>query len=153
MSKLLPLSRGLYAVVDDDDFEKFGKFKWYANHRGYARRNIGNRKSVFLHNEIMGAAPGVEVDHKNLNRQDCRKENLRFGTHSQNSANAPKRKHGKNKYKGVYRRRYGFAVYIGSNSTKKYLGYFKSQEDGAIAYNNAAIEAYGEFARPNLILP
>jgi hypothetical protein len=42
---------------------------------------------------------------------------------------------------------------ISKDKVKYYLGYFKSEEEAAEAYNKKAIELYGENARLNIIIP
>lgn len=51
--KAIQLTQGKVAIVDDDDFEKVNKFKWYAllsRGRFYAARNIlvSNGKLIHL---------------------------------------------------------------------------------------------------------
>lgn len=89
--KLIPLTQGKFAKVDDEDFERFGKFNWHASHAPeinshYAQRRI-NGKTSFLHREIMGNPSGLKVDHINHDTLDCQRHNLRTCTNSQNMAN------------------------------------------------------------------
>src|ERR1035437_8057727 len=93
--KRIPLTRGQFALIDDDDFNKFGGLKWFASLNKktgsfYASRGVGPRKKrriVRLHREIMGSPEGLKVDHRNHNTLDNRKENLRICTNSQNMMN------------------------------------------------------------------
>lgn len=83
MVKEIPLTRGMVAIVDDEDFEALNKHKWYAkksNHCFYACRNLPNGKHIRMHHEIMGRVPGMYVDHINRISLDNRRENLRICT-------------------------------------------------------------------------
>lgn len=68
------LTKGKYALVDDEDFEYLNKFRWHTSsnsHRGYAVRETyvkGKRKKVFMHKEIIHVPDGFEGDHINLNK-------------------------------------------------------------------------------------
>lgn len=105
-----------------------------------------------MHREVMGVNdPKVEIDHKNRNKLCNERWNLRICTTSQNQANrqAP----GKNKtsqYKGVRLHKQGKWE---ARITHKYnviqIGLFDIENDAAIAYNNKALELFGEFAYLN----
>jgi hypothetical protein len=145
------------ALVDEEDFERVNQYKWYANKVGlnwYAVRVAEDNSSILLHRFILGLESGdSEVDHINGDGLDCRKANLRLCTHSQNMANRekPKTVRPTSQYKGVYykvsERKWVAQIMI--NYKHKYLGSFKNEEDAARAYDTAAVEAWGEFARIN----
>src|SRR4051794_36349693 len=71
MSKQIPLSgkkgRGLFATVDDGDFDYLSQFKW-RNAHGYAVRTVkiapGKYRQLGMHVDIMKPPPGMEVDHE-----------------------------------------------------------------------------------------
>ena len=89
----VPLSKGLVALVDDADAERVTRFKWHAVRRGrvvHAMRTAkrdGGRATVYLHRWLLDAPAGLEVDHRNGNGLDNRRENLRLCTHAQNAVN------------------------------------------------------------------
>lgn len=91
--KLIPLTQGKFATVDEDDFERVNQFKWYAcfqRGRWYALRMIRTgeyRKPTSMHGFILGSKGGREIDHKSRNGLDNRRQNLRFATRSLNNAN------------------------------------------------------------------
>lgn len=82
-----------YALVDTDDYERASVYRWsFGGNGGYVQRyfRVNGRKSAeSLHRFIMGCTrgDGVEVDHKNGDKLDCRRSNLRVGTHALNLQN------------------------------------------------------------------
>lgn len=148
------LTRGLVALVDDEDFLRFGAVKWHAHESGpglfYAMRDKSGRK-VYLHREILAAAPGVAVDHVNGDRLDCRRENLRLCTLSQNQGNRRRNRRGSSRFKGVtWNRRFRrWCAQITFKRRAMKLGQFIREEDAAHAYDLAARTHFGPFARVN----
>ena len=99
MTKVIPLTQGLFTLVDDDVFVWASKFKWHASRQRdafYAGRKVWDRgrdRPLSLHRAIMGEPDGYEVDHLNGDTLDNRRTNLRIATVSQNQHNrrgAPK---------------------------------------------------------------
>ena len=88
-TRKIPLTRGLFALVDADDFVSVSRRKYYALPVGklcYAARGE-NGTTTYLHADILGKRKGYEIDHINGNGLDCRKENLRHVTHQENLNN------------------------------------------------------------------
>jgi hypothetical protein len=145
----LVLTRGETVLIDREDWERAIGFNWYLQH-GYA---VGKPQwvSISLHRFIMNAPYGVEVDHINGNPLDCRKSNLRLCSRAQNARNSKKRVGGTSRFKGVYfesqTRKWRAVITVDYKSIR--LGRFLSEIDAALAYNAAAIEHHGEFARLN----
>jgi hypothetical protein len=114
---------------------------------------MGSKRTVRMHREILGALSDKQVDHINLNTLDNRKCNLRLASHQENIWNRAKTSRNTVGYKGVYRcsgsRR--FRAMIQKNGNLRHLGCFDTREEAAIAYNHAAIEAFGEFANLNAV--
>lgn len=150
--KEIKLNKGFFAQVDDEDYEYLNQFRWYiCSFRGkhYAIRHIqGSRpKMVLMHREIMKALNGTEIDHKDRNSLNNQKCNLRFCTRSQNNMNKAAR--GKSQYLGVsYLRKY-IQAKIRINGKTTHLGYFKTEQLAAYAYDEAAKKYHGEFANLN----
>src|SRR5690349_13857865 len=84
---------GLVALIDDEDYELVSKHRWnifVRKNELKARTSIkieGTWKSVFMHRLIMGSPENMEIDHKNHNGLDNRKENLRICSRRENLAN------------------------------------------------------------------
>lgn len=149
----IPLTQGQVALIDDEDWDLVSEFKWFAQKDKktyYARR--ANRPKVLLHRFILQAKVGQKVDHIKGNWLDNRRENLRIATSSQNQWNQQAySQRGSSKFKGVslYRPYSKWLACIRVNNKRIHLGYFKDEKEAALAYNEAALEYFGEFARLN----
>ena len=92
--KLIELSQGYFAKIDDCDYAKVSKHKWYAKVRPfytYASSKIDG-KEVKMHRFIMGITERkVVVDHENHDTLDNQKHNLRACSHRQNILNSKTR--------------------------------------------------------------
>ncbi len=152
-AKLIPLTRGKFAIVDAADFELLNRYKWHALKGGrtfYARSQEKGR-AIRMHRLITNAPKGLFVDHINHNGMDNRRANLRFCTRAENNRNSLPRRGGTSRYKGVHwcKRRKKFIATITFNRKKRVLGYFDSEIDAAKAYDKRARELFGEFVYLN----
>lgn len=158
--KVLPLNRGLSALVDDADYDLVMKYHWYAawgktSNTWYAA--VTNTKPyIQMHRLILGAKAGEEVDHRDHNGLNNTRANIRICTHRQNHQNMRKYRGGKCPYKGVYFFSHKpvpnpWYVQITVNGKILNLGMFSTPEEGAQAYNEAAKKHFGEFAHLNVI--
>jgi hypothetical protein len=154
----IPLGEGRFAIVDPLIFYSLNKFHWTGNGKGdciYAVRHAvfpHGTRILRMHREIMKAAPGVLVDHKNLNALDNRLANLRLATREQNMHNRRKtRRNASSRLVGVFleKDRNVFRVNLTYEGKKIYIGRFHSEIDAARAHDRAALKYYGEFARLN----
>ena len=152
--KKIELSQGMFAFVDDDDYDYLNQYNWCFN-KGYATRNVkvsGKQKTQNMHRLVTNCPDGLFVDHINHDKLDNQKSNLRVCSRSENNQNQQKRTIAKSsRFKGVYFAKHAnkWMAYIRFNYKLKNLGYFTNEIDAAIAYNNAAIEMFGEFALIN----
>ncbi len=117
----------------------------------------GQRKSFSVH--VLVAHEWVEnpenkrcVDHIDGDRTNNHYENLRYATSSENSRNMKKHADGSSIYKGVgYKKAANkWQAQLYTNSKQTYLGVFDNEREAAEAYNAAAKEHYGKFARLNV---
>lgn len=155
--KIIELTQGQAALIDDEDFDVVSRFKWRAKIRHgvwYAVRHTpmidGKRTTQALHQFIL---PGVaRIDHKNRDGLDNQKENLRPASRCQNSANSKKREATTSKFKGVHwvTAEQIWRAQIGYENTMIWLGNFSDEIEAARAYDVAAKKIFGEFARLNL---
>ena len=163
--KELKLPCGKYTLLDDEDYEKYKSYAWRIAGPGYVARNevitrkgIRNQNSIILHREIMGLVKhdGLQVDHKNGNKLDNRKVNLRVCSHANNqkNMNKPKILGLTSKYKGVASTRskkFPWRARIQLNGVQILIGTFKTEIGAATAYNLMAILCFGEYANLNSI--
>jgi hypothetical protein len=145
----IPLTQGYFAIVDADDYEELSKYNWHVKVKRtgcYAYRTQG-KKEIAMHRQILKAPAGMHCDHINRNGLDNRKANLRLCTPQQNSFNR-KPLSRTSKYKGVYwsAEKRKWKAEIEHSSRKIHIGYFDYEQDAAIAYDDYAIELFGEFA-------
>lgn len=140
-------------IFDIEDFGLVANHTWGISPAGYVvAKKMG--KTIRLHRMIIKPSSGLEVDHINGIKTDNRRINLRECTRQQNNANINKslKLKASTKYKGVSLQKSGkYRAMIGYNNERIHLGYFITAEEAAKAYNEKAIELYGEFARQNII--
>lgn len=146
--KLIPLTQGKYAKVDNEDFDRLKDINWYYTSKGY----VFNNTFGLMHRLVMNAPDDMEVDHiEQEYKSDNRKSNLRLATRSQNSANARPVKGSVSEYKGVYW--YAptgkWKAQIKKNKKVYALGYFDTEEEAGRAYDAKALELFGDFAYLN----
>ena len=151
----IPLSRGMFALVEEADAERvLALSPWHVVEsdpgRFYAARVINGRR-VFLHRLLMNAPPDKLVDHEDGDGLNCRRTNMRVCTTAQNMLN--RRRHSQNRsgFKGVAPSGGGWKAYIARDGYQHHLGCFARAEEAALAYNEAAVRLHGAFARLNEI--
>jgi len=147
--KEIPVTQGRVALVDSEDYHLVSGRKWCCSNGAAMRYERG--LPTYMARLIMGAPGGMEVDHINGNRLDNRRANLRLCTHKQNLQNRKRQAGGSSRYKGVHKSVGKWRAMIGYDGKLYHLGYFADEEDAAKAYNEAASERFGEFARLNVI--
>ena len=151
MTKTIHLTKGSFTLVDDEDYEYLSQWKWQLSTSGMASRHKYPSGVYWMHRVIMNCPDGKEVDHINGNPLDNRKENLRICSHAENMRNSSIQKNNTSGYKGVYwnNERKKWQAQISIKNKVVPLGRFDDIKDAARAYNEAAKENYGVFARLN----
>lgn len=126
------------ALVDDEDAGQ-ARHRWCLT-AGYPSRRLSRRvggRMLYLHREVMGCIPGdgLQVDHKDRNKLDCRRSNLRAITHAQNTQNVGSRPGSSSRYRGVcwVKRRGCWRAEAKVAGQRHYLGYFHDEDDAGEA--------------------
>jgi hypothetical protein len=139
--KEIPLTHGYIAIVDDDDFEKFGnrKYQTHFNHKKCYAITSGERRGerVLLHRLIMGCVKddGKICDHINGDSLDNRKENLRFTTFRGNIENSSMKITGA-AWNGRDRL---WQARIMINGKRRSLGCYKTKEEAMQVYQSVRV--------------
>ena len=131
----------VYFDLNDSDI--ILKHTWYIGKNGYPSTNI-DEKTTTLH-----AFLGYKwCDHKNRNKKDNRRENLRLCTQQENCRNSSLRSDNTSNIIGVniIKSRNQWEARIWNNGKTIRLGYFNNKEDAIIARLQAECDYYGEFA-------
>jgi hypothetical protein len=145
----LPLTNGGLALIDAQDTQRVDRFAWYLAHRGYVQtvcRVAGTLRIIRLH-QLLLDFPKSMIDHRDRNKLNNCRANLRHCTNSQNQANRVAMPHS-SVFKGVtVQARTGrFESQIWHNNKRIYLGTFDSEVDAALAYDREALRRFGEFS-------
>ncbi|MFA7308084.1 MAG: HNH endonuclease signature motif containing protein [Hyphomicrobium sp.] len=148
--------------VDGERHAEWQCRNWNSKHAGTAAGTINSKGYVLIiivrigyyaHRlawlYMTGQWPEADIDHTNGDRSDNRFCNLREATHTENMRNARKRLDNTSGVKGVCwdNQTNKWRASIRVAGKRLYLGYFSSREDAAAAYERAACEHHGEFAR------
>lgn len=147
--RLIPLTKGQVASVDDADFGELSRYSWFAwkgpTCRSWYAMGRVNGRHLYMHRFILKPPESVHVDHVNNNGLDNRRSNLRLANKSLNAVNY-KRNRRVRPYRGVVRNGKRWAASIMMDYKFFHLGQHDTPEQAAKAYDNAAKEFYGNFA-------
>lgn len=153
----IPLTKGQACIADDQDSD-LADLKWCITD-GYAvRETTGShktRRQLRMHCVILERMlgrklePGEECDHKDLNRLNNRRDNLRLATHSQNKHNRGKFRNNKSGCAGVHWSTddQKWRVRIAVNGKRLSLGFFDDIEEAKAVRQAAVLKYHGDFGR------
>lgn len=152
----LPLPSEYIVLIDDADQLLIAGFSWRVMRTDnedlqYAYAWNGNMH-LLMHRLIAGAGLREQVDHWNGNGLDNQRYNLRIASRGQNLANRGRQRNNRSsQYKGVCwdknRNRWFAGIHV--NGKTRNLGRHNNEEAAARAYDAAALETWGQFARLN----
>lgn len=137
---------GTQFIFDLADYELIKQYTWHISKNGYVVS-----KEFLLHRLVMNAPKDMFVDHKDGNKLDNRKSELRICTVRDNSRNIHSCKNNTSGYKGVVwdKDLNKWRAQIKVDYKTVYLGVFDDIENAAIAYDDAAKKCFGAFAKLN----
>jgi AP2-like factor (euAP2 lineage) len=158
--RFIELPNGRYTMVDAEDYERVALHRWRVDNKGYVRAEIqrpnGSCRREALHRYVMAAPEGVVVHHRDSDKLNNCKSNLRiFPGHSAHQTHhrltaAP---HSKEGFKGVCygpgRDRWSASIWL--EKKRRSLGSYPTPEEAAIVYDAAVIAFFGAEAYTNLI--
>ncbi len=141
-------------TVDAEFMPILALYTWHVlkskkTYYAYTNVKLGNKKFALSMHRLLTGMRDVEIDHKNRNGLDNRKENLRYCTRAQNSINhVRKNKYG---YRGVHKPKgtSKFAMQIKIGETRIHRYGFKTAADAAREYDRLSKEHHGEFGIRN----
>lgn len=151
--------------MDSEDYEFLNQFDWsLIEWRGiqYAKRRVKlsddpypEYGTISMHSLILKGC--IEVDHIDGNGLNNQKSNLRPVTHAQNIQNQRVQTRSKSGYRGVtyfpnagqWKRKKPWRARIKVDGYDRTIGYFTTPEEAAKAWNEVALEEWGEYARLN----
>ncbi len=146
---VVPLTKGKQAKIDRNMEWLLTGNKWVASKNGnnfYAVRNE-NYKKVYMHRLVCRPDDGELVDHINGDSLDNRRKNLRICTRQQNAFNIKGRSN--QGMKGVTYSSGRWKAKVSLNGKTIHLGSFGNSKAASLAYDIAALNLFGEFARVN----
>lgn len=152
----IPLTQGAVALVDDSDLALVQCYSWAVSDSGpghrYARASI-NGRPVYMHRLLAKPSQDEQVDHKNGDGLDNRRNNIRCCEKALNLSNRRAASHNTSGYKGVslHKPSGRWVANVTHKRVVYHLGYFSEKEEAAAAYNEAASRLHGEFAQLNAI--
>lgn len=138
-------------LLDPEDLSTY-MFKQAHINSGYVIVMI-DAKPRKLHQLLIDTSKCALVDHKNRNKLDLRKENLRGTTYQINNLNKELQSNNSSGYRGVcwHKGKKKWTAQIRANKKQIWLGDFTVKENAARAYNEAAILHFGEHAQLNIL--
>jgi hypothetical protein len=139
-----------YFEIDDEDFDMISKYMWGINSSGYMY-TYTKGKQTLLHRTLLGLniRDGKIVDHKDGDRCNNRRENLRLCTNSENCRNSRKQSNNTSGFKGVIKSGKKWQAQIRSEDKRFGLGTYDSKIEAAKAYDKASYELHKGFAKLN----
>ncbi len=145
----VPLARGGHLLIDTTDAAAVSRYYWA---HAACTRGFRPGENVSMHFLILGPIPeGKSVIHLNGDAKDCRRDNLALVSISIRQARARKTaKPTTSIYKGVRRTPYKT---WSAHLAHQHLGTFPTEQEAALAYDDAARAKFGIFAAVNFPRP
>lgn len=142
-------TKGEPFYVDLEDFWRVKDICWYKSGREYIVSGVHGEKQILLNRYIMNCPEDKIVDHKNGDKIDNRKCNLRICDYQENMMNRKINSNNKSGVAGVFylKSERKWIAQIKFNKKNIRLGYFKNFDDAVEARRKAEDKYFGEFSR------
>ena len=155
MTHKIPLNGSRVTIVDDEDRD-LECYRWQHLNSDYAGAHVDGRTQL-MHRIILermldrSLVGNEQADHINGDKLDNRRSNLRLASPKLNQAAKPTQRNNTSGYKGVslFKRTGRYMARLCAGGRTQWLGYHDTPEEAARAYDQAALEEYGEFAYLN----
>ena len=148
--KLIPLTKGMYAIVDAYEYERLSRICWHAvwgrTCEGFYAQNFALGA---MHRYLLGLPKGDQRtgDHVDPSRTlDNRHRNLRIANHSQQQFNPRTRVDNTSGFKGVTRNHKGWMAQLNAYGRRIYLGTRKTREEARLLYIEGVLKYHKEYA-------
>lgn len=139
-------TKNIEFLIDKEDLEKVLKYTWCLSKTGYLVANI-NKKVTKLHRYLLNAEKGTIIDHKNRNRLDNRKHNLRFCNKKENARNTSISKSNMLNELGISKTANGkYRARIMVDKKEVFLGSFYDIEKAKKARKEAELKYFEDYA-------
>lgn len=150
-TKEIPLSQGMFAIVDSLDYSWLNQWKWsaYKDRSCWYAHRQENGKKVRMHRLLLGLKKGELCDHVNGDGLDNRRSNIRKCSISQNNFNRRYTNNRTSKYQGVSKSSGRFYARIGYKKRVYFLGSFTKEEDAGMVYKVASQILFESFSPHN----
>lgn len=138
-------------IIDLIDVEKCSSIKWGISSDNYCTAKI-KEKTILIHRFLLDLDDTnlLVPDHKDGNKLNNRRNNLRIATYSQNNMNAGIRSNNTSGYNGISKTEEGYwHTYIAINGKRINLGWFEDINDAIKARKDAEEKYYGEYSYDN----
>lgn len=150
--RLVPLTKGYYAIVDASDYENVMQTRWFAALRNgvYAQRKVlidGKQKHLNMSNFLLGVPIGQIVDHENGNALDYRRHNLRPANKRQNRWNSKVNSNNRLGLKGVSKQKNCFVARYCDGTRVITVARCRTPEEASEKYQAYAKTKRGKFMR------
>ena len=140
--KKIKLTKGKFALVDDEDFKYLNQWNWYISSHNYAITT--SISHLYMHRILNETPKGFLTDHINRNTLDNRKTNLRTADKRLNSINRGLQSNNTSGYRGISWNKQcnKWKTYIWNYGLRIQLGYYKLIKDAIFARKQAEQKYY-----------
>lgn len=139
--------------IDEEDLESVSRYSWCMHNQGYPMTHIRRYSNgvyvgktiILLHTFLLGkSVTHPRIDHKDRDKLNNTRENLRFVSHAVNARNVGITHRNTSGHRGVYRDGSGWSVSIKVDRMPVYIGYFTELTKAVSARRDAEIKYWGE---------